>query len=295
MKTVLLLICTAFLLASCVKNNPDPAWIEVTDWQLVDNPNSQYPTGVLTENITDAWVYIDNKLVGVFEVPFKIPVLVDGDREVTIYPTVLNNGISATKKIYPFMEPFSANVTLVKNEVVTLNPITWYKDQTQFWIEDFEDASYDIVDGGASAAALIRTNDAADIDVAINEGFFGRISLNDSQNSYSGSTVANNNGSLVMDLPRGRECYLEIDYHTTNALVTGVLGIGSSGVIDNPNVQINAQSDSEVRWKKIYIDVREIVSGSPNAEYFEFSFKAALDDGDSSGEINIDNVKAVYF
>ena len=295
MRTLIYLFSILFLLGSCIKNNPDPSWIEVGVWELEANPNSQYPTGQLTDNISDAWVYVDNELVGVFEVPFKIPILKDGDSEVKIYPAIRNNGISATKKIYPFLEAYVVNVDLVKNEVTAIAPVTRYKAPTQFWIEDFEDATFDIVEGSASLAQLSRVNDAAVLNPDVNAGFFGRIVLDETNNAYSGSTTANNTGSLVMNLPRGKEVYLEIDYHTTNALVTGVLAIGSTGIVDNPHVQLNPQTESEVHWKKIYIDVQEIVSGSPNADYFEFSFQAALDDGESSGEINIDNIKAVYF
>jgi len=295
MRAILILSSVVFLLGSCIKNNPDPSWIEVNDWQLIANPDAQYPTGELTENITDAWVYVDNELIGVFEVPFKIPVLLDGGRELKIYPAVKNNGISATKKIYPFLEPFVTDVNLVMNEVVTVTPVTQYYKSIQFWIEDFEDASFAIADGNGSLASLVRTSDANVLNNNVNGAFFGRIALNETNNTYIGSTTANNQGSLVMDLPRGQEVYLEIDYHTTSNLVTGVLAINSSGIADNPMVQINGQDASEVQWRKIYIDLREVVSGSTDADYFEFSFNAELESGVASGEINIDNIKAVYF
>lgn len=295
MRTTIYLFSILFLLGSCIKNNPDPSWIEVGTWKLVENPNSQNSPGILTDNISDAWVYVNDELVGVFEVPFKIPILKDGDAEVKVYPAIRNNGISATKKIYPFLDAYVTNVNLVKNETVVITPITQYKNATQFWIEDFEDATYDILEGTASLATIVRVNDPAVLNPEINDGFFGRISLDETINSYSGSTTANFNGSLVMNLPRGQEVYLEIDYHTTNAITTGVIAVGSGGVVDNPYIQLNPQSESEVHWKKIYIDLREIVSSSSTADYFEFSFRAILDEGDSSGEINIDNIKAVYF
>ena len=42
---------------------------------------------------------------GIFEVPFKIPILKSGSVSIKVYPVVKNNGISATKKIYPFLTP----------------------------------------------------------------------------------------------------------------------------------------------------------------------------------------------
>jgi hypothetical protein len=75
MKAILLFIPLAFLLSTCIKNNPDPAWLEVNDWTLVANANYFGAEGALTENLTEAWVYVNDDLIGVFEVPFKIPIL----------------------------------------------------------------------------------------------------------------------------------------------------------------------------------------------------------------------------
>ncbi|MDX2361460.1 MAG: hypothetical protein QNK23_11685 [Crocinitomicaceae bacterium] len=297
MKTFVILIGLFLVVGSCVKNNPDPAWIEVTDWQLEVNPNSpivnqdNYP-GILTENISDAWVYINSELIGVFELPFKIPVLYEGDVEITIYPAVLNNGISATKKIYPFLSPYVINTNLVKNEIHTFTPATHYYETVNFEIIDFE-GSFAILDG-SGLASLNSSSDPSVLDPAINGSSFGRILLDETDSTYTGSTVINA-GVLNMDLPSGTEVYLEIDYHNTSSITAGVISVESTGGVDNPHVRINAQDPSEVRWKKIYLDLRDIVSGSPNAQYFEFSFQAILDDGLSSGEINIDNIKAVYF
>jgi hypothetical protein len=98
-----------------------------------------------------------------------------------------------------------------------------------------------------------------------------------------------------MNLPRSAEVYLEIDYYNTNAVITGLLAISPSGVQPNPNVQLNAQSPSSVKWKKIYIDLRELVSNSSPSAYFEQSFQAELDQGDTEGVIIIDNIKVVHF
>ena len=95
---ILLLSFTA-----CVKNNPDPSWLEVTAWTLQSNIDLSGDEGELSHNITEAWVLIDDKVIGVFQVPFKIPILKDGMCNIKIYPAIKNNGISATKKIYPFL------------------------------------------------------------------------------------------------------------------------------------------------------------------------------------------------
>lgn len=300
MKSIFSLLLVSVLLMGCVKNNPDPSWIEIAAWDLQVNPDTDITTnnnpGVLTSSITDAWVYMDGELVGVFELPVKLPVLSEGSHKFNIYPAIVNNGISATKKIYPFLEPFEVNVNLVKNEITSIAPNTRYYSSVQFWIEDFEDPSIEIAPGSNTLATLVRTSSSPVFDASINEGSYGRISLDATNYYWIGSTIANNNGQLNMNLPRGKEVYLEIDYHNTNEITTGVLAINNDGSVDdNTNIRLNGQNAGEVKWKKIYIDLREVVSGSTNANYFEFSFQSFLEEGKSSGEVNIDNIKAVYF
>jgi hypothetical protein len=143
-----------FISNSCTKNNPDPSWLEVTKWTLNANPNLTGLEGSLTQNISEAWVYVDDEIIGVFEVPFKIPILKEGSVNIKIYPAIKNNGISATKKVYPFLEPYVVTANLVKNQTLTINPITQYYNAVQFWIEDFEDAAVKIENDPNSAAQI---------------------------------------------------------------------------------------------------------------------------------------------
>lgn len=289
MKKLLLFAVIGLLASSCVKNNPDPSWLEVTEWTLEANGLNNVE-GELTHNFTDAWVYVDNKLIGVFEVPFKIPLLLSGNSEIKLYPTVHNNGISATKKIYPFVEPYIIDAELVKNQTLTINPVTKYYTQTQFQIWDFEDGgNIGFEETPQSLAHISQSNDPA-IKQWFNGNQFGRIDLDGTNYYWQASTNIN------MTLPQnGAEVYLEVDYHNTSNIVTGVIAFESSNVVSNINVQMNAQDPSTVEWKKIYIDMKTIVSGSVNANYFRNSFEAILPDTLSTGQINIDNIKVVHF
>ena len=63
----------------------------------------------------------------------------------------------------------------------------------------------------------------------------------------------------------------------------------------NQNIQLNKQETSSIKWKKIYIDIKEIVSFYTSASYYQMSFQAYLEAGLGTGEICIDNIKVVYF
>lgn len=287
MKHLVLLFLLMTLLSSCVKNNPDPSWLEVNSWTLLANADLTNIEGELTHNFSDAWVYVDDKLIGVFEVPFKIPVLNSGAVNIKIYPAIRNNGISATKIIYPFVEVYEINTTLIQNQTITLNPTTKYYSHTTFWIEDFEDAAIKIQDDPNSQSSIQAGNDPAILQWG---NSYGEVNLNDVDTTWVGYT------NVQMDLPRGKQLYLEVDYRSTNTLITGILAISSTSIINNQNIQLNAQDGNGiVKWKKIYIDLREVVSNASTADYYELSFQALLDYGLSSSQIIIDNIKVVHF
>ena len=272
---------------ACVKNNPDPSWLEVTAWTLQSNIDLSGDEGELSHNITEAWVLIDDKVIGVFQVPFKIPILKDGMCNIKIYPAIKNNGISATKKIYPFLEVYEVNQILTKNQTLTLNPVTKYKSVTQFWIEDFEGVNISLTDDPNTSLTNCETSN--ENLQPFNGNLYGKVSMN----SIDSLWVAYTEDDIF--IAKGKEAYLEIDYHNTNSLTTGLIYVSPAGVTNNINIRLNAQNPETVVWKKIYIELRELIGASPNSSNFLQSFSCYLDPGQISTEILIDNIKVVYF
>jgi len=283
MKYFIIIALVTLGLSGCIKNNDIPSYININPWVLEDNPNSTHNAGVLTHNFSNAWVYVDNQLLGVFELPCTVPVLKTGSSEIRIYPTVLNNGISATKKVYPFVEYYTAYVTLESNEVTEINPVTRYKTNAQFWIEDFENATFKMNEGNTSEASLIVESNGA------NTNRYGRVYLNSTQSTWYAYTTEE------LAFPTGTDVYLEIEYYNTNNVVTGLLVNKSDGTTENNiNIQMNAREPGNEVWKKIYIDLKELVNLSGGIGFLQ-SFQAALDDDDSEGLILIDNIKVVHY
>jgi len=281
MKGLLCFLVSLFLLSGCVKNNPDPVWLKITPWTLdLDNVE-----GELSQNFSDAWVYVNDKIIGVFELPVKIPVLESGTCNIKIYPAVRNNGISSTKKMYPFVKRYELTAELIPNSTFTIDPVTMYDSNTQFWIEDFEDAAVKINTDQYSADTMLVGTDPA----IMKWNRYGISTLNAIDSTWIAYT------SEGLALPKGQEVYLELDYYNTNSMVTGVLAIVGGVPQNNIHVRLNAQKLSEVRWKKMYIDLREIVSNSAGANTFLISLQAALDEENSEGIIILDNIKVVHF
>ena len=269
---------------SCVKNNTEASWVYIDNWTIQANPTN--PEGILTHNITDAYVLIDDKVVGYFELPIKLPVLTNGEKKIIVYPAIRNNGISSTKKTYPFLEPYTITSTLIKNETIHIKPTTKYYANTKFWIENFEDAGIKLETAPNYPPILTTASDPAIVKYGQR---YGWIHLTKKDSIWMGTTTK-------MSLPQyGSEVYLEIDYMNTNNVLTGVNSYGNLSFKANPNIQLNAQKDSEKRWKKIYIELKEILSFSTNYTLFEQFLRAELDPGKDYSDIYIDNIKLVYF
>jgi len=275
------------LLFSCVKNNPDPSWLRVNDWDLVANIALSGEEGELTEKITNAKVYVNDELIGIFETPFRIPLLSSGESVIRLDPVVINNGISATKKVYPFTNFYQETVTLVQNDTVVISPVTSYRTNVNFWIEDFEDINISIEnDPNTSLANLILSNESLN---AFNGNYYGKVMLNESDSTWVAYTLDQ------LPIPKGVDSYLEIDYYNTNDVYQGLIYVSPSGIQDNVNIRMNAQAPESAVWKKMYIELRELVTASPIQSTFLQSFQANLDAGDTEGLICLDNIKVIWF
>lgn len=277
-----------FTLHSCVKNNTNPAWLDIKEWKLEENPDLNTLEGELTHNFTDVYVIIDGDVIGFFELPIKIPILSEGKHTVLLYPAIKNNGISATKRVFPFCEAYMLDVNFAADQVITVNPTTYYSDNCTFWIEDFEDASIKILtDDLLSSGTLKPENDPGILKYG---NYYGHININETDSTWFGYT------NPPTSLPKGgAEVYLEIDYMNTNSLLTGLLAVSSTGTKNNPNIQLNPQDASTMVWKKIYIDLKELVSSSLTADSFSHYFHAGLDPANSEGHVYIDNIKVIHF
>ena len=283
---VLLYLVLVGVLSACIKNNPDPSWIEVNPFVLVSNPSLSGSEGQLTKDFRDVWLYIDDQMIGCFQTPFKIPILKEGNVNIKIYPAVRNNGIATDKKIYPFMNVYEINSKLVKNQTLTVNPVTSYVNNSNFWIEDFEDASIKIQDDpNTSLASLFISSD----NLTPFNGFnYGKVVLTELDSIW----VANTTEQLP--IAKNKPCFMEVDYYNTNSFVQGFLALNTNGSIYQDNAGFNEQPVSTVKWKKMYIELTELIGNSTNGSNFIQTFKAKLDSLQTETFICIDNIKIVY-
>lgn len=287
MKQATTLIVILLLLQSCVKNNANPAWLNIQTWTLKVNSELNGEEGALSHNFSDVYLLVDDAVIGYFELPIKLPILESGKHKITLYPAIKNNGISATKRVYPLCQKHEFTLDLQADQVYEITPETRYENNTKFWIEDFEDAALKLFTEGISSANIKAENDP---NILVHGNYYGHVALTTTDSLWFAYMTP------AISLPQqGAEVYLEIDYRNTNSLLTGLLAYSGSGVANNPNIQLNPQDDNALVWKKIYIDLKELVSNSIGANAFAGYFNAGIDPGRSQADVYIDNIKVIHF
>jgi len=278
-------LLTLFLF-SCAKNQPTVSWLRIDKWDLVSNPDAQNSQGEMSHNLSQVFLNMDGKSLGVYELPANIPIIGEGVHEMTIIPGVLNNEIGKTKKRYPFLEHYKANITLIKDDTVSITPKTRYYSSIKFLIEDFESPSMQIEVSNESTATIGRNDDP---NILKWGNKYGEILLNDNDSLISFVTTFNT------VLPKlGTEVYLEFDFMNTNSLLTSTFSYGNGNQHIDPYVIITPQKEGSAVWKHAYIDLKENISYRQSTPINEVQFTLLLDELGTSKYFYIDNIKLVY-
>jgi hypothetical protein len=286
-KRLLVVILPAFLLFSCHEDTT-PAWLQIDAINLTTDVTTQ---GEASHGIVDAWVYMDSKPLGVFELPCKIPILDEGSHSFVIYAGIKTNGISATRTRYPFYERFDTTLTLVKNETISVNPTVTYKSNASFELkEDFESTGIAFQPDIVSDTPIVFIDKMTYPDI-VQWGYrCGGIFLTEADSLFKAAT------HTYLDLPKGEQVFLEIDYMNSNTIGMGVIAQNSADFVEHtPLVIMNAQSASSMTWKKIYIELTEDVSFETNATSYEIYLLSVLDPENTSAVIYLDNIKIVRY
>lgn len=274
----------ALLVNSCKVIDPAediPCYIHIDKIDLVN-----VPTNLLTakQDITDAWVYVDNELIGAFEMPCNVPVLVgDGTHEVKVLAGVKQNGISSTRAIYPFFRAYTVTTTLTRGQSVSLAPQVEYFTTTNVdWTENFEGSGTTWMDIPGSPFMNVFKKDITPGDAFEGNGC-GYIRLTDD------TTQCRIKSSQSYALPTdGNPVYLELHYRSNNSFV---VGLETNTSEFRPWITVNPSST----WNKIYIDLTSTAYQQPIASSFQLYFATAKEtSAGTDAEIYLDNIKLLH-
>ena len=265
-----------------------PAYIRVDSIGFSSNYDKE---GTDKQAIIDVWVYVNDQLIGGFEVPAEIPVLQQGISKIEIRPGVKLNGISSTRAPYPYLDPvIIPELNLVPDSAVNIYPETEYRSNTVFvWMEDFEDPALSIVSGNGSDTGMFITTPANAPGAFLDEysEFSGEVVLED-DNTYMLLQSDDGNGEGFV-LTKGYYIFLELHFKTDIPVVVGLfIKQQDNSILKTPYIILNTTDE----WKKIYVNFTPKVSDAAGAQNFKVYFEASRSDMDpSNAHIMFDNIK----
>lgn len=252
----------------------------------LQSPSVKSPSDPIndTHKITEAWVFVDNQIIGLFPLPAKVPVVFsDNEVEITILAGIRNNGMNDTPVFYPFYKSIATKIKPVANELINIPLNFEYVNTAKLSInESFEDGNIFSVDLDNKP-----------------ETFLGVTSDDTALGSKSGVVTLSRNLSFIEvgsakiirkgENARGQS-YIEFDYKGDGEIAVGIAK-SRSGFL---NIEYFLFVPGKNDWNKIYVDVTDKLSTDDYDSYFPIIAFTKTGTSQES-KLYIDNYKHVHF
>ena len=283
----LLILILSFLLlvqTSCEKFSGDqtvPAYLSIDSIYLQTDNGLQ---GTASQNITDAWVYVDDNLVGAFQMPARFPVLKEGKHNLTVIPGVKRDGIASTRITYPFYTSITQSVNFVPDSTISMSVLkTTYNSTTKFtWKEAFEDVAISL---DTSTKSMVNIEETLPGSPLTYEGVHsGIVQLDSAKNFFE---IMTHNQYPIPNAP----VYLEMNFNTNSTFQAGVIIYTTDYVLYQTPILNLAPTNG--KWKKIYIDLTTTLNSYANSTNYKVYFGGYKDSGITNATILLDNFKIV--
>jgi len=295
-RSVFALLVPVFVLnalSGCEIINPSedtPSYVEIKNFTLDPRKGVSETYGTPSNNITDAWVYANGKLVGVFELPAKFPVLEKDSVKFEIYPGIYADGMKGARFPYAFYTHINKRYFLKPGEVTTIAPVVQFDPNvaTPFRVyEEFNNANSNALQVATGSPYKLETNRDSLADFRFANGSVGVV--------YGNSATTQ---PVILEsffkgqLPQnGTPVFLELDYRTTMPMQIGVTA--NVGGADYTVTDLNLNPGRE--WKKTYVNLTdEVMHSSFRGASFSILIKANRT-SDARDYVAIDNVRLIHF
>lgn len=291
-KQVIFLFVIISMLWSCEVINPEevtPSFVRIDSLSIQTRPLANPSEGSPTADIVDAWIEVDNELIGAFELPALIPVLKNGPANLKIFGGVRLNGRNVDRIRYPFYDFSDSEIDLLPGESVIPDQeamtLSYIPDLLDFSIVDFEDAGVPMTASQGSDTTIMRVPNP-DPDEEYLEDFVGYVALSGERDFFAIETT------LDMDLAFKNIVYLEFDYKTDQTFFMGVQTGGvSPGAVGLLGINPSSGPGGTLVWKKMYVNLSDVVDFLQNGDDYEIFFQAEPESGEAN--VYLDNIKVV--
>lgn len=278
------LLITLMVLSACNLINPEepiPAYVHIPAIDFVTTNPSQ---GTAKQQITDAWVFLNDELVGAFPVPSTFPIIASGRKRLTVRPGIILNGIGATRNFNPFFIGLDTQINFVGKQIDTLRITAQYNPDTQFrWSDDFEQQSTDLIRANNSDTTF-RIEKALGVPFEGSGCLAFEVDLNRPNiriESNKRFTRPNNFAAV----------FWEMHYKNEVPFNIGIVVYTQGGSrFAYPLVRLNASSE----WKKVYLNISDGIFQLNAGDSFSLYLTTETVLGPKAGQVLIDNIKLMY-
>lgn len=280
----------ALITSSCELYNPAepvPSYIHIQkiDLSVIDTTTTT-GQGSESSKISDAWVYVDDQLIGCFELPVTFPVLYEGKHKVKIRAGIKVDGIATNRSPYPFYNNFEQDVDLQKGAISTLSPTVTYTSAAKFtFLTDFETTGVkiDTTPGRSDTTLQILYSPTPDPDIF--EGTHSAIAYVDAMHTrFECQTVT------PLDLPKGgAPVFLEFNYKCNYQFTVSIYAYGSTTSSQFAVLHFNPSEE----WNKTYVYLTPEVSGASTALNYKIAWGILNNTGTNGIHLSLDNIKVI--
>lgn len=284
MRRRLLFLVLAISILSCNPDEQDPSFIYVDQFSFSTGPGE----GTDSEKFTEIWAYANDQVIGVFDLPARIPVLNQGNTEISLFAGIKNNGISTTRIKYPFIEGEYYNLNLTPLSIDTLRPQFKYFEDLDIEQKDFDGNTPNMIPLSSNQGNLSMISNDERVFEGERCGYY---------TLPSGSALLSFKDDQNLQLTSGAVSFLEMNYSCNSRFSVGLIANQSGVETKKLVVVINPTTESSTQpvWNKIYIDLGYIVQQSPGTAYFETFFEATPLSTGQEVTLFLDNLKVVRF
>lgn len=281
MTTTLGILIALFLLVGCRKTEDVPTYVEIPAISV----SATGEQGGGSSKITEAWVTVDERSVGVWELPARVPVIGTGSHTIGVTAGIRRNGAYDDRVRYPYYTTWRTTVDLEPAATRVVAPQVQYTSAT-FWKEQFNEAESQLIRGSGSDTTLQLYSAAARPDATLDGTQCGGFVLDTAHDRvilYTEQDFPGESGPV----------YLEMDYSTDIELTIGLLYTEEGTAVSEPwVVLVPTASIGAIKWNKVYIDLSDFFY-QPGFSGRDIYIGAQLSGGRTSAAGYLDNVKII--
>lgn len=276
--------CLSFIGCDIINpSEPLPTRIELQPFDFQIEPGQ----GSANNKITEVWVfYGNNTFLGAFAPPVAVNFLDEGTTQFKFRPGIRNNGILDDAITYPMFEEYTIDVNAFPGNVVTVDPVTKYKEEVVFsFLSDFE-LDNPWVDNRDTVSASNLVQSTTD---PFEGNFCGEIVMSQSANFIEVGHLLPLGGLPVDGI---KSTYLEFRYKSEVDMSIGLLGYNLTGQSYSNFFYLVKASDE---WNMLYIDLTDQLEAS-KLDAYKILFRSLYPSSSTEPEYHIflDNIKVVH-